>query len=170
MFCLFVCFIKRKFMKFSIQFCLFHLKIGHSVLIIWLLLGLRIYGYLCTRVRYVISGRILGYPHHLGLRRNWRFLPQKQDRNKICRNSHISESEMYQTQKLHPIWFWFCYIFIFILFSHYRRFFTWHHINPTLAGHHIHDHHVGFFFAWSSIGKHNLMSRNFSLICSYHDT
>ena len=43
-------------------------------------LGLGIYGYLCTRVGYVIARRVPGYPHHLDLRRNRRFFCGK---NKI---------------------------------------------------------------------------------------
>ena len=62
-------------------------------------LGLGLYGYLCTRVGYVISGRVPGYPQHLGLRRNRSFLRPKQDGNKICRETLASESKICQNHK-----------------------------------------------------------------------
>ena len=34
---------------------------------IYIQLGLAIYRYLCTKVGYVISGRVPGHPNHLGL-------------------------------------------------------------------------------------------------------
>ena len=85
------------------------------------IVDLGIYGYLCTRVGYVIYERVPGFPYHLDLRRNQRFLWQKQDRNKICRNFCISESEMYQSHKLTYTeiqFFW--NVFIIILFIYHN--------------------------------------------------
>ena len=108
----------RLFVFANLQWC--HSRWASIILSVgWFPLGLGIYGYLCTRVGYIISGRLPGYPHHLGLRRNQRFLRQKQDGYKISWNSHTSESKMYQNHEFGNTkiqFFW--HLFIIVCINH----------------------------------------------------
>ena len=70
-------------------------KLDFNNTLLHLILGLGIYGCICTRIGYVISGRVPGYPHHLGLRRNQSFLRKKTGwKQNLSRNSYIWKQDV----------------------------------------------------------------------------